>query len=254
MIYNNLQTKSIIDTNRIAKTNTDLENFCHILNESINGMKKRGVIAGEITEAMVKELAMLNAEGIKSELRKSYEAESSKISIPFERRKFLESMNQALAKVEGAVEELGEIISQSSLKLPLRETGSTTNLNAKRLKYLVLKDGVVSFDRAKVVEDNTYKPSGEAEDFIMRAALLHRQLVDFDREVRLLSGANGNMIYGIGEADSVYCDSLISVGDGVINLDLRLIKLLDFANADELLKSNRQFENSKIWGKELYQD
>ena len=108
MSYNNLQTKSIIDTNRIAKTNTDLENFCHILNESINGMKKRGVIAGEITEAMVKELAMLNAEGIKSELRKSYEAESSKISIPFERRKFLESMNQALAEeIYGSVVSCG---------------------------------------------------------------------------------------------------------------------------------------------------
>ena len=79
-------------------------------------------------------------------------------------------------------------------------------------------------------------------------------MIDFDREVRLLSAATGNKMYGIGGADNGYFDSLISVGDGIIHLDLRVVKNLDFDHADELLNSDKQFENSKIWGAELYPD
>ena len=163
-------------------------------------------------------------------------------------------MNEALAAVDGAVNELRNTIANKGLKLPLRHQGDPSNLNSERLKYLVLKDGIVSFDRDKVIEENTYQPQGGAEDFIIRAKALHKQLVDFDREVRLLSAATGNMMYGIGDADNGYFDSLISVGDGIIHLDLRVVKNLDFDHADELLNSDRQFENSKIWGAELYPD
>ena len=250
-----LKVKSfIMDMNRIGKMNADLENYCGFLNETIKAMKERGVIVGEVTETMVKELAMLNADGIKAELRKAYEAESGKIAIPFEREKFLNSMNEALAAVDGVVEELRLTISNSSLKLPLRHQGDPSNLNGERVKYIVLEDGIVSFDRDKIIEENTYQPQGGAEDFIIRAKALHKQMVDFDREVRLLSAATGNMMYGIGDADNGYFDSLISVGDGVIHLDLRVVKNLDFDHEDELLNSDRQFENSKIWGAELYPD
>ena len=99
-----LKVKSfLMDMNRIAKVNADLTAFCGFLNESIKAMKERGVIVGEVTEAMVKELAMLNADGIKDELRKAYEAESGNIAIPFERERFLNSMNEALAAVEKKV-------------------------------------------------------------------------------------------------------------------------------------------------------
>ncbi len=250
-----LKVKSfLMDMNRIGKMNLDLETFCGLLNESIKAMKERGVIVGAFTVEMVKQLAMLNADGIKAELRKAYEAESGKIAIPFEREKFLNSMNEALAAVDGAVNELRNTIANKGLKLPLRHQGDPSNLNSERLKYLVLKDGIVSFDRDKVIEENTYQPQGGAEDFIIRAKALHKQLVDFDREVRLLSAATGNMMYGIGDADNGYFDSLISVGDGIIHLDLRAVKNLDFDHADELLNSDRQFENSKIWGAELYPD
>lgn len=209
-------------------------------------MKERGVIVGEVTEAMVKELAMLNADGIKAELSKAYEVESGKIAIPFEREKFLTSMNEALAAVDGVVEELRLTISNSGLKLPLRHQGDPSNLNGERVKYIILKNGVVTFDSDKVIEENTYQPQGGAEDFIIRAKALHKQMIDFDREVRLLSAATGNKMYGIGDADNGYFDSLISVGDGIIHLDLRVVKNLDFDHADELLNSDKQFENSKI--------
>lgn len=241
-----------MDMNRIGKMNMDLETFCGLLNESIKAMKERGVIVGAFTVEMVKELAMLNADGIKAELRKAYEAESGNIAIPFEKERFLKSMNEALAAVDGAVNELRETVTKSSVKLPLRHQGDPSNLNEERLKYLTLKDGVVSFDRDKVIQDNTYQPQGGAEDFIIRAKALHKQLVDFDREVRLLSAATGNYMYGIGDSENNYHDSLITVGDGIIHLDLRVIKNLDFDHEDELLNSDRQFENSKIWGAELY--
>ena len=248
------ESKSLKDTNRIEKMNADLTAFCGLLNESIKAMKERGVIVGAITDETVKELAMLNADGIKDELRKAYETESGNIAIPFERERFLNSMKEALAAVDGIVGELRVSISNNSLKLPLRHQGDPSNLNAERLKYLVLKDGVVSFDREKVIQDNKYQPQGGAEAFISRAKALHKQMIDFDREVRLLSGATGNYMYGIGDSENNYHDSLITVGDGIIHLDLRVIKNLDFDHADELLNSDRQFENSKIWGAELYPD
>ena len=58
------ESKSLKDTNRIEKMNADLTAFCGLLNESINAMKERGVIVGAITDETVKELAMLNADGI----------------------------------------------------------------------------------------------------------------------------------------------------------------------------------------------
>ena len=248
------ESKSLKDTNRIEKVNADLTAFCGLLNESIKAMKERGVIVGAITDETVKELAMLNADGIKDELRKAYEAESGNIAIPFERERFLNSMNEALAAVDDAVNELRETITKSSLKLQLRHQGDPSNLNEERLKYFVLKDGVVSFDRDMVIQDNTYQPQDGAEDFIIRAKALHKQMVDFDREVRLLSAATGNYMYGIGDTENNYHDSLITVGDGIIHLDLRVIKNLDFDHADELLNTDKQFENSKIWGAELYPD
>lgn len=154
-------SKSIKDMNRIGKMNLDLETFCGLLNESIKAMKERGVIVGAFTVEMVKQLAMLNADGIKAELRKAYEAESGKIVIPFEREKFLNSMNEALAAVDGAVNELRNIIANKGLKLPLRHQGDPSNLNSERLKYLVLKDGIVSFDRDKVIEENTTNRKAE---------------------------------------------------------------------------------------------
>ncbi len=82
------ESKSLKDTNRIEKMNADLTAFCGLLNESIKAMKERGVIVGAITDETVKELATLNADGIKDELRKAYEAESGNIVIPFERKGF----------------------------------------------------------------------------------------------------------------------------------------------------------------------
>ena len=152
-----LKVKSfLMDMNRIKKMNADLENYCGFLNNTIKAMKERGVIVGEVTEAMVKELAMLNADGIKAELSKAYEVESGKIAIPFEREKFLNSMNEALAAVDGVVEELRLTISNSGLKLPLRHQGDPSNLNGERVKYIILKNGVVTFDSDKVIEENTY--------------------------------------------------------------------------------------------------
>ena len=78
------------------------------------------------------------------------------------------------------------------------------------------------------------------------AQRLHAELVDFNRVVRLLSKG---YVHGFGEMDDIYHRSIISADDeGVIHLDLRQFRELDFENQEALLADEEQhIPGPMIW-------
>ena len=242
----NKQTQIFTDEHGISKTVKDMVTFCNILNNTIKTLKEQGLM-GEVTEPIAKELAMLNTDTIKASLRKTYEDKAATIEIPFEKLRFMAGLKNVFELTDVIVGKMAETIASEAVHLPLRIKDDPSNINAERLKYIIVRAGMVTYDIDKIKEEFTYTLSTTAESFIKRARALHKQMVEFDRDVRLLSGDTGNLIFGIGEVGDSYCDSLISIGDGIIHLDLRLVKNLNFVKAEKLLNSKKQFDNSMIW-------
>lgn len=79
-----------------------------------------------------------------------------------------------------------------------------------------------------------------------QAMRLCRELVKFNRTIRLLSKGN---VHGIGEMDDIYHSTVISCdGEGVIHLDQRQLSKLDFDNQEALLAEKEQnIPEPKIW-------
>ena len=79
-----------------------------------------------------------------------------------------------------------------------------------------------------------------------QALKLHRELVKFNRTVRLLSKGN---VHGLGEMDNAYHTTIISCdGEGVIHLDLRQLSKLDYDNQKALLADKEtNIPDPKIW-------
>lgn len=235
-----------IDKNGVSKAVQDMATFCGILNNTIKNLKECGFM-DEVTEPIAKELAMLNSDTIKASLRRSYENKAASIEIPFEKRRFMASMRDAMSEIDTIVGKMRDAIAKDSLHLPLRIKGDDSNINPDRLNYIIIRGGMVTYDIDKIKETYTCWMSNKTEAFVKKAKTLYKQLIEFDREVRLLSAATGNFIYGVGSVEDNDVDSIISAADGVIHLDLRLIKYLDCDNADELLRSDKVFNNSQIW-------
>lgn len=243
------------DGNRIARMCKDLETYCGFLNEMITKFKNQGLFTGEITESQVKELAMLNADSIKAEIKASYELEAADITIPFKRQQFLDGLFDVYQAIEIIFDEMRETLRKNVFKFYFKESPYDL-VSGLRVPYITIKNGKIVYDKQKVEDDNTIYASGDYfQDFIKRAKALYQQMVDFDNEVRLLSNAKGHLIYGIGYGDNEYFNSLITIGGkGTIILDWRELKNLEFENADEILKNGNYINNSEIMGENIIKE
>ena len=245
------------DGNRISKMCADLETFCGLMNDLIAKLRDHGIFAKdfEVTDEIVKDLAILNADSIKANLKAAYELEAAGIAIPVKRQEFLDSLLDAYQIIDKVIAETREIIDKSGVRFYFRGCDDICRyISDERVKYLSIKKGKVIYDQKMIEDDNTIYASGNYfEDFIKRAKALHQQMVDFDREVRILSAAKGSIIYGIGD-ENAYNDSLITASDGVIYLDWRMRNHIAFEDADEALKSGIAINNSKIMGESIIKE
>lgn len=239
------------DGNRISKMCADLETFCGLMNDLIAKLRDHGIFAKdfEVTDEIVKDLAILNTDSIKANLKAAYELEAAGIAIPVKRQEFLDSILDAYQVIDKVIEETREIIYKNRLRLYFaRYDGYMSN---ERAKYISIKKGKVVYDRNFVEDDNTIYASGNYyEDFIKRAKALHQQMVDFDREVWIRSGAKGSYVHGIGDDDN----SLITISDGIIYLDWRRLGYISFEDADGALKSGIVINNSEIVGESIIKE
>lgn len=245
------------DGNRIARMCADLETFCELMNDLIAKFKDHGIFAKdmEVTDEIVKDLAMLHTDSIKANLKAAYELEAAGIAIPVKRQEFLDSLLEAYQIIDKLIDETREIIDRKGVKLYLSGYDDLCRyISDERVKYISVKKGKVVYDRKMIEDDNTIYASGDYfQDFIKRAKALHQQMVDFDREVRILSAAKGSIIYGIGDVDA-YNDSLITTSDGMIYLDWNQLRHIEFENADEALKNGITINNSKIMGESIIKE
>ena len=245
------------DGNRIARMCADLETFCELMNDLIAKLRDHGIFAKdmEVTDEIVKDLAMLHTDSIKANLKAAYELEAAGIAIPVKRQEFLDSLLEAYQIIDKLIDETREIIDRKKLRFYFRGCDDICRyISDERVKYLSIKKGKVIYDQKMIEDDNTIYASGDYfQDFIKRAKALHQQMVDFDREVRILSAAKGSIIYGIGD-NHAYNDSLITASDGVIYLDWRVLNHIAFEDADEDLKSGIAINNSEIMGESIIKE
>lgn len=227
------------DENRISRFCKDLEAFCKQMNNLIGRLQESKLIV-KVTDQIVKDLTIFKTDSLKKQISEEYEKEAEFISSAFAKQRFLDGVLDAYVLIDQIVGSFEKQLSDRKLSLGLSLTGS------ERTEFITFKDDQVSFDRDKVIEQNSIHFTGDyAQDFINRSKLLFNMLADYDREVRLLShGA----IAGISAEDS-YKDGLLYVnGICKLFLDWRLLPNLDFENAEQLLSSNKQFDNKEICG------
>lgn len=230
------------DSNRIQSYTLDLENYCTKFNELIKQLRDNKLIV-TLTDQIMKDLAQNVTGSLKDQLREKYEADAASITLAFARQRFLDGLLDAYIQIDKIVSDYHEEIYKNRLALQL------TLSDNDRTQYLTLKDQIVCFDRARLIEENTLYLSGNyTQDFIGRAKLLFQQLADFDREVRLISKG---FLQGITtESGTRHKEALITCDDlGKIYLDWRLLPFLDFDHAEELLSTDQQFDNKEICGK-----
>ena len=230
------------DYNRIQRYTKDLESFSKEISKLIETLKEKKLLVS-LTDQILIDLCNYNTGSLKEDLKQDFQKEAAFISNAFARQKFLDNLLDAYIDIDQLVSKFAERMETEKLALSL------TLAPSDRAEYLTIKNGEVSFDSQKVIENNTIYLTGEyAEDFIKRAEQLFKQMVDFDREVRLLSKGS---LFGIAsEAGfALGADGLISVnGLSKIFLDWRLLSQLDFSHAKQLLSSDRTFDNSEICG------
>lgn len=242
------------DGNRIARMCADLETFCGLMNDLIARFKDHGIFAKnmEITDEIVKDLAILKTDSIKANLKAAYELEAAGIAIPVKRQEFLDSLLDAYQVIDNVIAETRNSLYKNRLRLYFGVFDG--QISDVRVKYISINKGKVVYDRKMIEDDNTIYASGDYFlDFIKRAKALHQQMVDFDREVRILSEAKGSITYGIGD-DGDYKSTLITVSNGVIELDWNQLRHIEFEDADELLKNGFTINNSEITGEHIIKE
>ena len=228
------------DGNRIARMCADLETFCGLMNDLIARFKDHGIFAKnmEITDEIVKDLAILKTDSIKENLKAAYELEAAGIAIPVKRQEFLDSLLDAYQVIDNVIAETRNSLYKNRLRLYFGAFDG--QISDVRVKYISINKGKVVYDRKMIEDDNTIYASGDYFlDFIKRAKALHQQMVDFDREVWIRSGAKGSYMHGIGDDDN----SLITISDGIIYLDWRRLGHISFDDADGALKSGIVINN-----------
>lgn len=227
------------DENRIARFTKDLEVFCKQMDSLISMLQDSKLIV-KVTDQILKDLAIFKTDSLKQQIAEEYKKEAELVPSAFLKQRVLDGVLDAYIQIDQIVGAFEKQLSEKKLSLGLSLTGS------ERAEFLTFKDDQVSFDRDKVIEQNSIHFTGDyAQDFIKRSELLFNMLADYDREVRLLSHGS---ITGISAEDS-YKDGLLYVnGISTIFLDWRLLPNLDFENAEQLLSSDQQFDNKKICG------
>ena len=165
------------DGNRIARMCADLETFCGLMNDLIAKLKDHGIFAKdmEVTDEIVKDLAMLHTDSIKANLKAAYELEAAGIAIPIKRQEFLDSLLDAYQVIDKLIEETRESIDRKGVKLYLSGYDDLCRyISDERVKYISVKKGKVVYDRKMIEDDNTIYASGDYfQDFIKRAKALH---------------------------------------------------------------------------------
>lgn len=240
------------DDYRIARIKADLEAFCEVLNWAIAKFNEWGIYKSEFTEDMMKELAILKTDTLRAEVKAAYELEAAGIAIPFRRQKFLDGLiDEVYPSIDIVITQMMERLNRKCLDFYFKGFNeSCLYISIDRIKYLSMSKGKAVYDKVMVEADNSNYASGEYfADFVKRTKILYQMMLDYDREVRILSGHKGELTLGIGE-DTVYHDSIITVTDDKIHLDWRALRHIEFEDANQILSKGREIDNSKIWGTE----
>lgn len=227
------------DTNRIAKICGDLEFYGKTLERLFAELESANLLYVERTDDVISDVVSDGGHEIKRAIQNAYDLEASKIAFAPERKRLLAAVADDWDKADRLIAGWRELLEKDKMKL---YNGIS---DYDRLKYLHFDNGAITYDRDAVVEDNsTYCDDPRQKKLLNRAISLHKQMVDFDREVRALSDGRCYGIICEGPAN----DGFITCSDGgMLHLDLKYIAWLDFGNADELLKKKDTIENSKIW-------
>lgn len=227
------------DTNRIAKICADLEFYGGTLERLFAELENANLLYVELTDDVISDVVSDGGHEIKRAIQNAYDLEASKIAFAPERKRLLGCVADDWDKVDRLIAGWRELLETKKMSL---YNGIS---DYERLKYLHFDNGCITYDREAVVEDNsTYCDDPRQKKLLNRAISLHKQMVDFDKEVRALSDGRCYGVICEGAAN----DGFITCSDGgMLHLDLKYIAWLDFKNADELLKKKDNIENSKIW-------
>ena len=209
------------DENKIRKQQSDLSEFCNLLNRLFAEFVKNGYIGlKDITVEMMRAAAKFDAEPIVKAVTDMYAKEASRIKYERAKRDFLKGSSDAEREISAAIEKYKIYYEKSALKFYKPQDGLLW-----RLKYLTLQNGYISFDGSKLIEDNTYNILSEKQaDFLNRAKSLYEQIISFNKECEELSGGTVSCV-----SYAMATDAIITVNEaGGFIFDASLSSSMDF--------------------------
>ena len=169
---------------------------------------------------MVEAVAQFDAAPIIEVVQKAYTDEANKIKYERAKLEFLKGIDNAANEIQEAIESLRNKYQREAVKYYKPREGGYW-----RLRYLQVKSGFVTFDRALLIDDNTDKiQSKQHEEFVKKAHDLYTQILAFNKECKRLSGgAVGGIDYVMGG------DALITINEsGDCIFDASLTSLMRF--------------------------
>jgi len=224
------------NTVEIAAMQKDMETYCGCLNRAVEAFRAKSIYDGDISEQIARELCVLKADAITNEIKTAYAKDIQATILPFKKRRIREQMKDALGEV-------GTVLNGLQIDIERNKIGLRKNISSyDRMPYIVVSEGKISYDKERIIEENTVYSDADRKEFIERARRLYDALVSFDKECRALSGGN---LFGLSDLSS---DAVITIDElHTIHLDLRHIDWLDFADREELMKKADNIKNSKVW-------
>lgn len=173
------------DDYKINRQTADLTAFCELLNTTIAGFVKGGILElKSVTQVMVNALANFNAAPIIEAVTKTYTDEASKIKYERAKRDFLKGKDDAVNDIRDAVESMRIAYERKSVEFYKPREGGYW-----RSRYLQVEGGFVSYNRELLINDNTFTvTSKQHEAFLQRANDLYTQVLAFNDECKRLSG------------------------------------------------------------------
>ncbi len=185
------------EESKITKAKRDLELFSKLLNDEITKNIKSGYLSySDLTDEVIKELAMFETGKLLEIIRLKFVAEADNIKFKPARDKFLEGCQTEINNIANQYCAAKEYVKERIMP------GSFYFREYKnRIPFLIVKvyenDFNITFDSSNIEEHYTVKVETEKQaDILNRAYELYESLVELNKELSEYTNGNVTVISG----------------------------------------------------------